>query len=373
MPSSHLRKIASHYLLTPQGFYSHPLITVDAVSGEILHLERYDSNLDATSLVEFYPGIICPGFVNAHCHSELSYLKGAIAEGCGHGGFAASMAKVRDNFTPEQRTKALLDADSKMWNEGINAVADIVNDNSSFVIKAQSQIEYHSFAEVFGLKTSNIEQCKSLTINPNTTLTPHSVYSVQSNDFAEVCRHSSAPLSIHFKESEAEELLFEGKGSLAEWYSAVGFECDFLHFGSPARRIVESISADRSVILVHNCFVTQEDIDLIMSHFSAPVHWVLCPRSNRFISGVVPDVVHLLRRNHLNICIGTDSLASNHSLSVLEELKCFENIPLEELLRWATFGGAQALGIKPRGVINIVGVDLENMRLTPQTVVKRLV
>lgn len=323
--------------------------------------------------MEFYPGIICPGFVNAHCHSELSYLKGAIAEGCGHGGFAASMAKVRDNFTPKQRTKALLDADSNMWNEGINAVADIVNDNSSFAIKAQSQIEYHSFAEVFGLKKSNIEQCKSLTINPNTTLTPHSAYSVQSNDFAEVCRHSSAPLSIHFKESEAEELLFEGKGSLAEWYSAVGFECDFLHFGSPARRIVESISAERSVILVHNCFVTQEDIDLIMSHFSAPVYWVLCPRSNRFISGVVPDVVHLLRRNHLNICIGTDSLASNHSLSILEELKCFENIPLEELLRWATFGGAQALGIKPRGVINIDGVDLENMRLTPQTVVKRLV
>ena len=372
MPSSQLRKIASHYLLTPQGFYKHPLITVDALSGEIFNLESYSNNLDATAGVEFYSGILCPGFTNAHCHSELSYLKDTIAEGVGYAGFAAAMAGVRDNFTPEQRAAALKEADRYMWNEGINIVADIVNDNSSFATKADSPIKYHSFAEVFGLKKSNLEYCKSLTANPNTTLTPHSVYSVQSRDFSAVCNNGSSPLSIHFKESEAEQLLFEGKGSLAEWYSAVGFECDFLHFGSPARRIVESIPADRSVLLVHNCFVTQQDIDLIMSHFTAPVYWVLCPRSNRYISGQTPDVVQLLSKNGLNICIGTDSLASNHSLSILEELKCFDNIPLDQLLTWATYNGAAALGEKTCGIINICGADLEAMKLTPKTTVKRV-
>lgn len=348
------------------------MITVDAESREILCIESYDNNLDTTPGVEFYSGILCPGFVNMHCHSELSYLRGAIAEGSGYAAFAASMAQVRDKFSDEERAKALQKADREMWDEGIDIVADIVNDNSSFAIKATSPIKYHSFAEVFGLKRSNIEYCKSLTINPNTTLTPHSVYSVQSDDFSQVCNSSAAPLSIHFKESEAEELLFEGRGSLAEWYSAVGFECDFLHCGSPARRIVESIPADRSVILVHNCFVTQEDIDLIMSHFTVPVYWVLCPRSNRYISGIVPDVVHLLRRNNLNITIGTDSLASNHSLSILEELRCFDTLPLEELLTWATYNGAVALGEKPRGIINICGADLEAMKLTPQTTIKRI-
>ena len=302
----------------------------------------------------------------------MSYLKDSIAEGVGYAGFAAAMARVRDNFTPEQRAAALKEADRYMWNEGINIVADIVNDNSSFATKADSPIKYHSFAEVFGLKKSNLEYCKSLTANPNTTLTPHSVYSVQSRDFSAVCNNGNSPLSIHFKESEAEQLLFEGKGSLAEWYSAVGFECDFLHFGSPARRIVESIPADRSVLLVHNCFVTQQDIDLIMSHFTAPVYWVLCPRSNRYISGQTPDVVQLLSKNGLNICIGTDSLASNHSLSILEELKCFDNIPLDQLLTWATYNGAAALGEKTCGIINICGADLEAMKLTPKTTVKRV-
>ena len=110
-----LRRIASHYLLTPQGFYKHPLITVDAISGEILSLESYCDNLDATAGVEFYSGILCPGFTNAHCHSELSYLKGAIPQNGGYAAFASAMATVRNNFTPEERLTALREADAQMW------------------------------------------------------------------------------------------------------------------------------------------------------------------------------------------------------------------------------------------------------------------
>ena len=270
MSSSQL-KIASHYLLTPQGFYKNPLITVDRATGEIVSIEQFGSDIDRMAGVEFYSGILCRGFINAHCHSELSYLKGAIPQHCGYAAFASAMAAVRNNFTPEERLAALRDADAQMWAEGIDAVADIVNDNSSFAVKSSSKIKYHSFAEVFGLKKSNIEQCRALTCNPDTTLTPHSIYSVQDSDFTAVCNDGNYPLSIHFKESEGEELLFRGKGSLAEWYSAVGFECDFLHYGSAAHRIVESIPATRSVMLVHNSFVTQEDIELIMSHFTAPI------------------------------------------------------------------------------------------------------
>ena len=282
------------------------------------------------------------------------------------------MAQMRGIFSAEERQAALAAADREMWEEGINFVADIVNDDTSFDVKWNSPIKYTSFAEVFGLKQSNLRGCQLLINNPDTTLTPHSTYSIQDSDFAEVCRCSSSPISIHFKESEAEQLLFQGVGSLAEWYKAVGFKCDFLHHGSPAQRVVDIIPADKSVIFVHNCFVTQEDIDLIMSHFTAPVYWALCPRSNKYISGGVPNVSELLIKNNLNICIGTDSLASNHSLSIIEELKCFDNIPLDQLLIWATYNGAAALGCKPRGLINICGADLETMKLTAQTTVKRV-
>lgn len=333
--------------------------------------------------MEFHAGILSPAFVDAHAHLELSYLKGAIPSGGGYAAFASAMGSVRNGFDEAQRLAAAAEADREMWNEGIEAVGDIVNDPSSFAVKIGSRIRYRSFAEVFGLRECNLERQRELLHNPLTSLTPHSVYSVQDAPFREVCNDGSdAPLSIHFMESPEELLLFFGRGALYDWYEKVGFRCDFLHYGLPAERIVECIPKERSVMLVHDCYVTQTDIDIIMNHFTAPVHWVLCPRSNRYISGIEPRTVGLLRANGLNICIGTDSLASNGSLSMVEELKCFAGIPLDELLTWATANGAAALDFgdtlgraevgKRCGLTLISGADLATMTLTDTAKATRL-
>ena len=272
-----------------------------------------------------------------------------------------------------------------MWQEGIDAVGDVVNGSTSFATKATSPIFYRNFAEVFGLRECNLEQQRTLLNYPNTTLTPHSIYSVQDRPFREVCEADcDEPLSIHFLETDDESKLYQGEGSLHEWYEKVGFKCDFLHYGSPAKRIVSCVPKDRSVLLVHNCAISEQDIEVLTDHLDSPISFVLCPRSNAYISGVKPRSVELLRRvrSNINICIGTDSLSSNWSLSMIEELKMFRNIPLDELLRWATINGAKALGIadkygsieigKRSGVVCLSGVDLENFALTPQTQARRV-
>ena len=335
--------------------------------------------------MEFHSGVLCAGFVNAHSHIELSYLRGAIAEGGGFAAFAESIAKVRDSYSEEERLAAVAEADREMWQEGVDAVGDIVNGDTSFAAKSASKIYYHNFAEVFGLRACNLERQRELLKYPNTSLTPHSIYSVQDAPFREVCSSDTdSPLSIHFLETEDEAKLYRGEGSLHEWYEKVGFECDFLHYGSPSKRIVASVPKDRNVMLVHNCALTPHDIETITNHFAAPVSWVLCPRSNAYISGVEPRSVELLRAagSNINICIGTDSLSSNWSLSVVEELKMFHNIPLVELLQWATINGAKALGIadkygsievgKRSGIVNLTGVDLEKFTLTPKSKAKRV-
>ena len=336
--------------------------------------------------VEFYSGILCAGFVNAHSHIELSYLRGAITEGEGFASFAESIGRVRGGFSEEERMAAIVEADRTMWQEGVDAVGDIVNGATSFATKATSPIHYHNFVEVFGLRECNLERQRALLRYPNTSLTPHSTYSVLDAPFREVCGDSAdAPLSIHFLESPAEADLYGGCGRLHEWYSKVGFECDFLHYGSPAERIVRCVPKGRRVLLVHNCEVTPQDIEVVANHFEEPVSWVLCPRSNAYISHIEPRSVELLRSApyNINICIGTDSLASNWSLSMVEELKLFHDVPLVELLRWATLNGAKALGIadkygsievgKRSGVVNITGVDLANFTLTPTAKAQRVV
>lgn len=376
--SSSIRKIASHYLLTPQGFQPRPLVTIklSAEGGhEIVAVEQYGENLDATAGVEFYSGILCAGFVNAHSHLELAYLRGAVEEGGGFAAFASSIGRVRGNFSEAEQLQAIAEADAAMWKEGVDAVGDIVNGETSFAIKSESKIYYHNFAEVFGLRECNLERQRELLNHPHTSLTPHSVYSVQDKPFREVCATDvEKPLSIHFLETADEAKLYEGEGSLREWYKAVGFESDFLHYGSPAKRLVESVPQGRSVMFVHNCAITPHDVDTIMEHFSAPVYWTLCPRSNNYISGIEPQSVELLRARTLNICIGTDSLASNWSLSMVEELKMFRGVPLAELLQWATKNGAKALGIddkfgsievgKRSGIVNLTGVNLDDFTLT---------
>ena len=98
---------------------------------------------------------------------------------------------------------------------------------------------------------------------------------------------------------------------------------------------------------MHNTVSKPEDIAFAMNKFSK-LWWCLCPNSNLYISGNMPDV-QALRSAEANITLGTDSLASNHRLSILEEMKTlsgkFPNVGLEELICWGTFNGAQALGL----------------------------
>ena len=356
---------------------------MSAEGHEIVAVEQYADGLDSMAGVEFYSGVLCAGFVNAHSHLELAYLRGAIAEGEGFAAFAASMGMVRDNFSEEEQLASIAEADAEMWAEGVDAVGDIVNGATSFSVKSSSKIHYHNFAEVFGLRLCNIERQRELLRYPNTSLTPHSTYSVQDAPFREVCGCDiEKPLSIHFLETQDEKSLYAGGGSLQGWYNKVGFECDFLHYGTPAERIAKCTPKERGVMLVHNCALAEEDIDTLTNHFSAPLSWVLCPCSNYYISRIEPQSVELLRARKVNICIGTDSLASNHSLSIIEELKMFRNVPLAELLQWATINGAKALGIEEKygtvevgkrsGIVNLTGINLTDFTLTPTSKAVRI-
>ena len=369
------RRIASNLLWTPQGLLRNPLVGV-AADGRILSVGTCPEP-DRCPGTEFYAGVLAPGLVNAHCHLELSYLLGAIPERCGFAGFAGAMSQVRERFSAEQRAQA---ADAAMWQAGIEAVGDISNGDTTFAVKSRSRIAYRTFVEFFGLRAASAEHLLPLLRHPQTSLTPHSLYSVQDAPLRAIAARGDAPLSIHFMETPAEAELFEQRGELWEWYRKAGFTCDFLHYGSPARRIVESVPADRSVILIHNCCVNQQDIDLIMNHFTAPVWWCLCPGSNRYISRLVPPV-ELLRRNGLNICLGTDSLASNTALSLLGEMQHLGKIPLAELLTWAAPNGARALGFselgevaagKRPGLAVLSGLDYDSMTLTPASCIARI-
>lgn len=171
------RRIASNLLWTPQGLLRNPLVGV-AADGRILSVGTCPEP-DRCPGTEFYAGVLAPGLVNAHCHLELSYLLGAIPERCGFAGFAGAMSQVRERFSAEQRVQAVEAADAAMWQAGIEAVGDISNGDTAFAVKSRSRIAYHTFVEFFGLRAASAEHLLPLLRHPQTSLTPHSLYSVQ--------------------------------------------------------------------------------------------------------------------------------------------------------------------------------------------------
>jgi cytosine/adenosine deaminase-related metal-dependent hydrolase len=112
---------------------------------------------------------------------------------------------------------------------------------------------------------------------------------------------------------------------------------------------------------------------------------VLCPNANLYIENKLPDI-ELFAASGFSIALGTDSLASNTTLSILEEMKTiqlhFPKIRLNDLITWGTINGAKALGFnKLKGTIEIgkkpglnliSGIDFREMKLTLQSEVKVL-
>ena len=156
------RRIASNLLWTPQGLVRNPLVEV-AADGRILSVGTC-SDPDGMPGTEFYSGVLAPGLVNAHCHLELSYLRGAIPEGCGFAGFAGAMGQVRERSGPEERLRAVAAADAAMWQAGVQAVGDISNGDTTFSVKELSRVAYHTFIEFFWRRPTPCGPCSAIRI-----------------------------------------------------------------------------------------------------------------------------------------------------------------------------------------------------------------
>src|SRR5690606_15082332 len=133
--------------------------------------------------VERYNGVIIPGFINAHCHIELSHMKGAIPRGTGLPNFLSQVMTTR-GASMKKIDDAMAKADKEMYQNGIVAVGDHANTDNSSRVKQESDILYHTFIEVMGIEPAEadfkIKEAKSLIhefIGDHVSITPHAPYS----------------------------------------------------------------------------------------------------------------------------------------------------------------------------------------------------
>ena len=350
---------------------------------------------DAGDDVEFFKGIIGPGFINAHCHLELSHLKGTIPEKTGLVEFVFKIITKR-HFAEAQILAAIETAENNMLQSGIVAVGDICNNAVTITQKLKQRLYYHNFIEVAGfvpagaaMRFENALETQqqflsAINYQPNpersrrATIAPHAPYSVSPQLFELINNAASNNLiTIHNQETVAEEEFIKSKtGDFLNLYSKMGIDISFFKPSgkSSLQTWMPYLKNNQSLILVHNVTTTAADIEFAklsaINHQSSTLHFCVCPNANLYITNTLPDVKMLIN-NQCNIVLGTDSLASNHQLNVLEEIKTlhknFPELKLETMLQWATINGAKALQMdaclgsfekgKQPGVVLIEGVE----------------
>ena len=371
------------------------IVTVNG-SGKIISVTGQNTINAANNVpVQQLSGIICPGFVNTHCHLELSHLRGKIAPGNGLVNFIKDIQKFRGADAGEIRD-ASTRADDEMYQNGIVAVGDIANTNASIPVKAGSKLYYHSFIECFSFSPDKANQVFSNALallsefKPQPcSITPHAPYSVSKELFKLIrgyCREGKNLVSIHNQECEDENKFYRYKqGGFIDLYASFGI--DISYFKPLARNSLQSITPlltdKQDILMVHNTCTNIKDVYFI-KRFDRKIHWCFCPNANLYIEDMLPKV-GLFVNQGFNITLGTDSLASNGSLCILNEMRTLQqNFPMlgtAQLIEWGTINGARYLGIddekgtleagKNPGLNLITGLD--GLNITPETKVRRLV
>jgi aminodeoxyfutalosine deaminase len=383
------RKIAADKIFDGYRFWEDHVLILDenGVVGALLPKEN------AGEGVETVEGILSPGFVNCHCHLELSHMKGKIPEGTGLVDFVFKVVTER-SASEEEILAAIASAEEEMKSAGIVAVGDICNNTLTLPQKEKGALQYYNFIEASGwlpaVSDLRFERAKVIydaCINgqwstgngefrtipnpelqtPNCSIVPHAPYSVSENLWKVIQPYfENKVVSVHNQETRFEDEFFlHGTGDFKRMYELM--KIDNSHHQPTKRSSLQSyfdkLRGAEKIILVHNTFTGEEDVAYVRSETSnvkqeslqlqtpnskPQTFFCLCVNANQYIEEALPPI-DMLRKNGCNIVLGTDSLASNWRLSIVDEMKTiqkhFADIPLDELLGWATINGAKALGM----------------------------
>ncbi len=359
---------------------------------------------DAGDGIQAFTGIITPGLINCHCHLELSHLKGAIPNGTGLVNFLLQVLQLR-GAKQADIFDAMRKAEQEMYSGGIVAVGDISNKADSLYIKQKSQLAWYNFIEVLGFTDAkaeeaikpyqevlkNFTQLQTSNLKFQTSLVPHAPYTIGSKTFSLINDLSeNKTISIHNQECAAEDELYKTKsGDLFKLYDFLKIDAAFFQPSgkSSLQTYLPLLDKAKNILFIHNTCTTQEDIDFSNKQSAdskQQIFWCLCANANLYIEEKMPPV-DLFRKNNCPIVLGTDSYSSNWTLSILDEMRRIQNeslftISTEEILKWATINGAQALQIndtlgsfekgKQPGVVLIDG--LVNQNISAYSTAKRV-
>ncbi len=314
-------------------------------------------------VIDLGNAVIMPGLINTHTHLDLSNLHNRIKPTSNFTHWVFQVIGARMRWKDEDYVFSIEKGAKLSIESGVTTVADISNTGHAFSVLKKSPLRKVVYKEIISLKPGQaadimkklkeeLPQIKTDALL-SVGLSPHAPYSVSRELYQAACGfagESRLPVCTHLAETQDEiEFLTKGTGNFPAFLRQIRALPDGWKppGTTPVRYLNEMGVVNNRTLLIHCNYVSDEEIALIQS---AGASVAFCPGSHRFF-GYTNHPVRRFLDAGINVGIGTDSLASNDSLSVLDELKYLStNLALspQTLISMATVNGAKAIGLESR-------------------------
>jgi cytosine/adenosine deaminase-related metal-dependent hydrolase len=298
--------------------------------------------------------ILLPGLINAHCHLDYTMLRGKIPPSYSFSEWIRAINAEKATLTAKDYVESIKEGFAEAQNFGTTTIVNLTA-FPELISEIEEPIRTWWFGELIDVRNpEQPERIVDLAIHSLKSarhwgLAPHAPFTSSARLYArceEIARHEKVLLTTHLAESREEMQMFrQADGPAFHFLKNIGRPMDDCGGKSPLEYLIQAAVLDENWIVAHLNELTEGDFDLLAR--ARKFHVVHCPRSHTFF-GHAPFALKKLRALGFNICLGTDSLASNSSLSLFSEMR--ELLRKEpwispcEILEMATVNAARALG-----------------------------
>lgn len=332
-----------------------------AVAGEqIAAVGRFEAmRAEGGAITDLGEVVLLPGLINAHCHLDFTALRGKIAPQRSFTDWILQINGLRRDLSDEDFLESIRLGfeEAKRW--GTTTMANIESMPALLSRMAPPPLRTWWFAELIDVRprlsaeemvADSLASFREKEVwRGGFGLSPHAPYTASpklTRLAADAARKSNLLLTVHLAESEEEMQMFrEGCGRLFDFLQSLGRSMNDCGQGkTPLAVMLEREAIDERWIVVHLNELAEEDFARLKG--GPRFHIAHCPRSSRYFRHR-PFALRRLVDLGFNICLGTDSLASNSSLSLFAEMRelreTYPDLPAERILQMATVNGARAL------------------------------
>ncbi|MBV8641367.1 MAG: amidohydrolase family protein [Verrucomicrobia bacterium] len=315
------------------------------------------------SVVDLGHTVVIPGLINAHCHLDYSLMRGAILSARSFSQWVGRINALKRSLTDNDYLRGTQLGHQELRRNGVTAVLDIVATPQNLPLLPAPPIRTWSFLELIDVRPrpwiEEIAFGSWLFFSEHGErlggfgLSPHAPYTASAKMYEialECSRMLNLPITTHVAESREEYDMFaEGRGQLYDFLRKLGRPMTDCGSTSPLRHLIENGLINEDCIVAHLNELDDRDLELLGGTKWRNLQIVHCPKSHHFLHHRRFPLEALMERG-LNICLGTDSLASNDSLDLFSEMrtakKVYPTLSARDLLEMVTIRPARALKLE---------------------------